>query len=132
MKERDFRNHTGPVRFGFEPEDRYQEAFLGKLMSERTKPGDDDAARSRGRVRVGRHKKNEAKHAAGRITGPLIHPTREDHILEVIMIREILDLISYVNRDENLLALLDNVKELRKIGKIIRETRPDLARLLTA
>jgi len=119
---RDLKNLRGPVRSGFEREDRCQEAALAVLMSERTKPGDHDAARSRAKVKVGRLKKREARWNgfAVRIMVPNVR-FEDEQLFNELHVREILELLPAALKDETKEALLQNEgRKLRRLGRIIR------------
>ena len=126
---RDLSRLIGPVRYGFEPEDRSQEGALGVIMAERTKPGDLWAGRSRAIVRIARHRKRERDWSIVRL--PI---NSSDHVtsgldFEAIMLREILDLLPYSLKDEALVALVEgDGRVLRRVGREIREALPGVVR----
>lgn len=118
------------VRSEWDPDDIKQEARMGIMIAERECPGDRAHGRNRARQRIGRHLKRELSWWERR--APL--PAREwpgfaktDRIEEVILIREILDLLPFVVRDEVLFALLSNDgKRLKKAGRLVRESVPGI------
>jgi hypothetical protein len=118
-----------PVQYGFEPEDVKQEAALGRLQAEVTKPGDAWAAESRAAIRVGRHRKKERAWAQLRI--PILDHDKvtEDIQYQQTLAHEILDLLPYATKDEVLTALLEgDGRNIRKAVRRIKEELPGIDR----
>jgi hypothetical protein len=116
------------VRSGFDREDEAQERRIGFLLAERCKPGDKWAARSRGIVRVARHRKKEAQW--NKIRVPIVGAAEKGEMnlrMDQIMVHEILDLLPYIKRREVMDAMLSNdMKQIMKAGRIVREELPGL------
>lgn len=122
---RDIGLKEGPVRSGFEPEDRYQEGAVGILMSERTKPGDRWAGRSRAIVRRARHMKRERAWNILRVPIQDSDKVEMSKAFEKALLHEVLDLIPYAKRQEVLKALLSkDGRKIRRAGRIVRENLP--------
>ena len=115
------------VRAGFDRDDENQERQIGFLLAERRKPGDPWAARSRGIVRVARHRKKEAQWNTIRVPISGAEKSETEIRMDQLMIHEILDLLPYIQRREVADAILSNdMKKIMKAGRIIREILPDL------
>lgn len=117
------------VRAGFDRDDEAQERKIGFLLSERCKPGDKWAARSRGIVRVARHRKKEAQWNKVRVAIAGAAEMGEiDLRMNQLMVHEILDLLPYIKRREVLEAMLSNdMKRILKAGRLVREELPNLS-----
>jgi len=128
------------VRYGFEPEDVRQEYSLGRILSFRRRPGDEFSARSRGKVRSARHKKQEQKYNEIRISLDelTIKPGSDEKFepkaspglqFEHALAKEIMDMLPYAEREEILKSLLEgDRREMRRIGRMFRERFPGLTK----
>lgn len=117
------------VRYGFEREDVSQEFELGKIMSERTRPGNKLSAWCRGKVRAGRHRKKEREWAQIRLPITEYAKTIDPNQYELALAHEIMDLLPYAEKEGVLKALLEgDGREMRRVGRMIREKFPRLVK----
>ena len=118
------------VRSEWDPDDIKQEALYGIFIAERECPGDRAHGRNRARQRIGRHIRRECRGWELRTSLPDREwpgLARYDRTEEIILIREILDLVPFAVRDEVLFALLSNDgKRLKKAGRLVRESVPGI------
>ncbi len=113
------------VRNGFDPEDVRQEGAMGILQAEKERPGDKGLGRDRARRRIARHRRKEANHH-GRIIIPVspVHPETYALQYEMALAHEILDLLPYAIKEDVLKRLQGDGRELRVVGRIVREALP--------
>lgn len=117
------------VVVGFDPDDVRQEEALGRLLAEKKHPGDLDCADSRAKVRAARHRKKEREWNQIRVQ--ILHHDRVEPSLafERALVHEILDLLPYADKEDVLKALLEgDGRDMRRIGRLIRERLPKLAK----
>jgi hypothetical protein len=119
--------HKG-VRVGFDRDDEAQERALGRLMAERRKPGDYWAARSRGIVRVARHRLKERKWNMIRVSLSEANRCEVGLKMAAIELREIMDMLPYAASPSIMKLIEDDVKavlegnnrKLKKAARLIR------------
>lgn len=115
------------VRSGFDWDDENQERKLGFLMADRCKPGDTWAARSRGIVRVARHRKKEAQWNHIRVNISGAEKAEVKTRMDQIMVHELLDLLPYTERGIVTKALEANdERRIKRAGRIVRKLLPGL------
>lgn len=114
---------------GFDRDDVRQEEALGRALAERRRPGDPDVAESRAKVRAARHRKKEREWNQIRI--PIMGHDKPvlDLAYETALVHEILDLLPYAMKEDTLKVLLEgDGRDLRRVGRLIREQLPDLSK----
>lgn len=118
---------TGPVRYGFEPEDRAQEAALGAIIAEKKDPGNPMTAFSRAKVRVARHNQKERRWNKFKVGIKDSSRTTDDTAkMNQIYLHELLDFAPFLKGDvQKLLEDGADGREARRVGRLIRENLPE-------
>lgn len=116
------------IPIGFDWDDEKQERAIGRLLAERCKPGDSWAARSRGIVRVARHRQKERRWNTIRVEIKGAEKTAVGLSMAGIELREIMDMLPYATSPDILKlirakvdeALAGDDRKIRKAARLIR------------
>lgn len=109
------------IPVGFDWDDENQERAIGRILAERTKPGDTWAAKSRSIVRVARHRQKESRWNSIRVEIKAAERAEIGLRMAGIELREIMDMLPYSTSPDILKLIRAKVDEAmtdeRKISR---------------
>jgi len=122
------------VRNGNDPADVYQEGAIAIYLAQIKYPGNRRHAQLRARQRIYRWREKEWKWLRKREQlRDYAADEKDRQLFEVLLLREVLDMLPYAVREEALLALLDPTdRKIEKAGEKVRGHLPMSLRLNNA
>lgn len=120
-----------PIRACYDVEEIGQVAKIAIHIAESQHPGDRGHGKHRARQAIARYRIKERRWFDVRVPlSRVIGGVDEDRRrFELILVREILDLLPYTVRDEVLTALLSNDgKRINRAGRLVREALPHITK----